>query len=57
MREARGLGVRELARRAGVAPSVVTTIEQDKHSPNLKSAQALAKALEVTVDNLLEKEE
>lgn len=52
IRELRGIGVRELARQAGVQPSTITRIEQGE-SPNLESVIRLAVALSVRLDDLV----
>jgi transcriptional regulator with XRE-family HTH domain len=47
LRVARGLGVRELATRIGVSPSLISQIERGKGAPSVKTLYALVAALEV----------
>jgi|SRR5579884_2539826 len=47
-----GLGISELARRAGLSPGMVSKIENGAISPSLASIRALAKALQVPVTSL-----
>jgi transcriptional regulator with XRE-family HTH domain len=54
LREAQGLSQQALAGAAGLSISVVTQLEQGlKGDPRLSTAAALARALGVTVDDLL----
>jgi transcriptional regulator with XRE-family HTH domain len=48
-REERGLTQTQLADRAGIAPSTISTIENGRNSPTLFTVCALADALEVSV--------
>ena len=53
-REARGLGQRELARRAGVTVSAVSEIESGvRPSPGVQILLRLARVLDVSADYLL----
>lgn len=51
-RKALGLSQEELAKRCGVSRQTVNAIENDKYDPTLSLAFALAKELELTVDEL-----
>lgn len=53
LRLARGYGQRELARIAGLAPSLVWQYENDLVEPRLFSAICLADALGVSLDYLV----
>ena len=53
IREMRGLGVRELARRIDVSPSLISRIERGTVMPSVATLFALQSALEVTVAELL----
>lgn len=52
-RTGRGIGLRELARRAGVAPSYLCDIELGRRLPTERVVRALAAALAVDGDALL----
>jgi transcriptional regulator with XRE-family HTH domain len=55
LREARtmqGLGVRELARRIGVTPSMVSQLERGKVMPSVTTLAAIARELELSLDEL-----
>jgi transcriptional regulator with XRE-family HTH domain len=52
LRQSKGLGVRELARRAELDAGGITRIEQGKISPTLDTLKALATALEVPSSDL-----
>ena len=43
----------ELARRAGVLPSVITRAENPTSSPRIETLQKIARALNLRVDDLL----
>ena len=51
-RKALGLSQEELAKRCGVSLQTVNAIENDKYDPTLSLAFALAKELQLTVDEL-----
>ncbi|HTZ38440.1 MAG TPA: XRE family transcriptional regulator [Stellaceae bacterium] len=51
-RKRAGLGISELARRAGLSPGMVSKIENGAISPSLASIRALARALQVPVTSL-----
>jgi transcriptional regulator with XRE-family HTH domain/mannose-6-phosphate isomerase-like protein (cupin superfamily) len=53
IREARGLGVRELARRIDVSPSLISRIERGTVMPSVATLFALQSALDVSVAELL----
>jgi transcriptional regulator with XRE-family HTH domain len=53
IREMRGLGVRELARRIEVSPSLISRIERGTVMPSVATLFALQSALDVTVAELL----
>ncbi len=49
-----GISVRELARKAGVSPSLVSQIENGKARPSVATLYALVQHLNLTVDELFE---
>jgi transcriptional regulator with XRE-family HTH domain len=51
-RKRAGVGISELARRAGLSPGMVSKIENGAISPSLASIRALARALQVPVTSL-----
>src|SRR5690349_17922041 len=53
IRIARGIGLRELARRLDLAPSSISQIETGKIGPSVKTLYALASEFGVTVDEVL----
>src|SRR5439155_15759045 len=53
IRLARGLGLRELARRLGLSPSSISQIETGKIRPSVRTLYALASEFGVTVDEVL----
>lgn len=53
-RQRAGLSLRELARRLGVSPSLVSQIETGKSQPSVATLYALAQMLEVSIDQLFE---
>jgi transcriptional regulator with XRE-family HTH domain len=53
IRVARGIGVRELARRLDLAPSSISQIETGKIGPSVRTLYALASEFGVTVDEVL----
>ncbi len=55
LREKRGLSVRALADLAGIGFSTVHRIETGKKKPRLETLEKLAKALGVSVRDLIEK--
>ncbi len=55
LRQARGWNQTELAFHAGLAPSVISQIENGKRSPNASTLEKLAKALGVSVGDLFPK--
>jgi transcriptional regulator with XRE-family HTH domain/quercetin dioxygenase-like cupin family protein len=52
-RDAAGLSARELAEAAGVSPSLISQIERNRTSPSVATLYALARALDVSLDDLL----
>ena len=56
-RKARVLSIKMLAERADVSPATIVNIEQNKHTPNPDTLHRLAKALNVSVEQLIEDEE
>lgn len=52
LREVRGWSQGELAERAGVTRQLVGAVETGRHSPNVAAAIGLARALDVTVEEL-----
>jgi transcriptional regulator with XRE-family HTH domain len=53
-RTARGVKVSELARAAGVSPSLISQIERQQSQPSVSTLFALAEALDVPVDAFFE---
>ena len=51
-RKRTGLGITELAQRAGLSPGMISKIENGAISPSLASIRALARALQVPVTSL-----
>ncbi len=51
-REWRGLTQMALARRAGVPQSVISAIERGRRRPSLAALKALARALDIALDDL-----
>src|SRR5436190_14015092 len=56
LRRQRGLTLAELGERVGRAPSQLSLLENGKREPKLSLLQALAMALAVPVEELLQKE-
>ncbi len=52
-RVARGLSLRSLAHRLGVSPSLISQVETGRARPSVKTLYALARELEVSLDELL----
>ena len=55
MREKKGLSLRELADRAGVNWTAINRIELGKATPRFTTLEKLAKALGISVRDLIEK--
>lgn len=53
VREAKGIGVRELARRIGCSPGLISQIESGRVHPSVPNLYALARQLDASVDLLL----
>ena len=53
IRVARGVGLRELARRLDLSPSSISQIETGKIQPSVRTLYALASEFGVTVDEVL----
>lgn len=53
-RQARGIGVRELARRVDITPSMLSQIERGSTNPSVGTLFRLAAALETTTDSFFE---
>ena len=51
-RERRGIGLRELARRVGVSPSLVSQIELDRVNPSVSTLYALVSELGMTMSEV-----
>jgi transcriptional regulator with XRE-family HTH domain len=51
-RERLGIGLRELARRVGVSPSLVSQIELDRVNPSVSTLYALVKELDLTMGDV-----
>jgi transcriptional regulator with XRE-family HTH domain len=56
LRRARGLGLRELARRVGVTPSLLSQMERGSVNPSVVTLFRLAEALETTTDSFFREE-
>jgi transcriptional regulator with XRE-family HTH domain len=56
LRQARGLGVRELARRVGVTPSLLSQLERGSVNPSVVTLFRLAEALNTTTDSFFREE-
>lgn len=54
-RGARGINQTELATKAGLQPSAIGHFEKERRKPSFSNIRALAKALNVTSDYLLER--
>ncbi len=52
-REHRGLSLRELGRRAGVSPQLLSEIETGKKEGSLRTLRAIARELGVALDELV----
>jgi transcriptional regulator with XRE-family HTH domain len=57
IRQRAGLSLRELARQAGVSPSLVSQIENGKSQPSVGTLYTFARLLGVSVDELFEADE
>jgi len=55
-REARGLSLREIARRIGVSPSFVSQVETGKASPSVGTLYLLANELDLSLDEVMSKD-
>ncbi|HSF61260.1 MAG TPA: cupin domain-containing protein [Gaiellaceae bacterium] len=53
-RERRGIGLRELARRVGVSPSLVSQIELDRVNPSVSTLYALVTELGMTMSDVFD---
>jgi transcriptional regulator with XRE-family HTH domain len=51
-RERHGIGLRELARRVGVSPSLVSQIELDRVNPSVSTLYSLVTALGITMSDV-----
>ena len=51
-RERRGIGLRELARRVGVSPSLVSQIELDRVNPSVSTLYAIVTELGMTMSDV-----
>ena len=54
LRRARGLLQQELADKAGIARQTVVNLENGRHVPDTATLSKLAKALEVSIGDLLD---
>jgi transcriptional regulator with XRE-family HTH domain len=54
LRQARGIGVRELARRVDITPSMLSQLERGTTKPSVGTLFRLAAALETTTDSFFE---
>ena len=57
IRKRKGYNQEELSKLTGISRPFISQIETGKHFPSIKKAQALAKALGCTIDELLADEE
>jgi transcriptional regulator with XRE-family HTH domain len=53
IRKERGLEQQFVAKKAGISPAALSDIERGRRNPSTETAQALAQAFEMTVDELL----
>jgi transcriptional regulator with XRE-family HTH domain len=53
VRRARGLSLRDLAKRLDVSPSLISQVETGRASPSVSTLYAIAQVLSVSVDDLL----
>ena len=53
-RKQKGMSLDELAKRSGVSKSMLSQIEQDKANPTVITAWKIARALDVTVQDLMD---
>jgi transcriptional regulator with XRE-family HTH domain len=53
LRAARGMSLRELSEKAGVSYSYIKDLEHNRHTPSLRVAQRLARALGCHLDSLV----
>ena len=56
-RERHGLSLRELARRVGVSPSMLSQVETGRTQPSVSTIYAIATELGVSIDALVSGEE
>ncbi len=54
IRQAQGLSMRELARKVGVSPSLISQIERNQVSPSFSTLKGLAKALNEDPSSLID---
>ncbi len=57
IRESKNLSQKQIAERCKLSKSVCSRYESGERNPSLKAAQALAKALDCTIDDLLREPE
>lgn len=53
MRMKKGMSILELSRKSGVSERYLRFIENGEKTPSLRTAQAIANALEVKIDEIL----
>lgn len=54
VRQQKGLSIRELEKLSGVDRSVISRIENEDSNPRLRTMCKIARALRVTLDNIVE---
>lgn len=54
LRERRGISLSELARRSGIAKSIVSQVERGAYNPTIQTVFSLSRALQVPASSLLE---
>lgn len=56
IRNSKGLSLLELEKITGIKKSTLNNIENEKTSPNLKQLEAIAKGMNIKINNLFESE-
>lgn len=54
-REKKGLSVRELAKMVGISHPTIYNYEQDNHTPRITHLKRLAQALDIKLEELIER--
>ncbi len=53
IREKKGISILNLSRKSGISERYLRFIEKGEKTPSLKTAQAIASALNVTIEDIL----